>query len=403
MNKFFRRILSFLGINSSTFAMLAMVVMVGMGERVAERFVPVYLLALGASSLMPGFLNAANNALSALYGYPAGWLADRIGYKRALLVLNLLPALGFAIVVAFPSWISLVIGSFFYLSWSAISLPATMSLISTVLPKQKHAMGVSLHSLVRRIPMALGPLLGGILIDSFGIVQGVRIAFGISLGLTILAIVFQQIFITNEPAKSTVDKCDLSFWKVAKSFPRELRVLLVSDILIRFCEQIPYAYMALWAMEHTQGARVGARDFGILTVVEMGVAMVIYIPAAILAERFGSKKIVFATFVFFTMFPLVLLVSRSFEWLLLAYVVRGFKEFGEPTRKALILDLSHEQAKAASFGAYYLFRDVVVAIAALFSGFLWRISPALNFSVAFAFGVMGALVFFFFGSTRKHS
>ena len=44
----------------------------------------------------------------------------------------------------------------------------------------------------------------------------------------------------------------------------------------------------------------------------------------------------------FTLFPLVLLFSKSFGMLVVAFVLRGLKEFGEPTRKALILELSPE-------------------------------------------------------------
>jgi hypothetical protein len=69
------------------------------------------------------------------------------------------------------------------------------------------------------------------------------------------------------------------------------------------------------------------------------------------------------------------------------------KEFGEPTRKALIMDLAPESEKAAMFGAYYLLRDVVVSGAAFASGFLWQISPATNLLTATACGLV-ATVFF---------
>ena len=53
--------------------------------------------------------------------------------------------------------------------------------------------------------------------------------------------------------------------------------------------------------------------------------------------------------------------------------------------------------RRCTFGAYYLVRDVVVSVAALSSAFLWTISPATNFLVATAFGVVGTLVFAAFG------
>src|SRR5215470_12538388 len=93
-----------LGLRRSIVGVLAMAVLVGMGERMADRFLPVYLLALGSGLLWPGLLNALNNLLGALYSFPGGWLAERLGVKRALLVFNLLSIAGFAIVIAIPHW-----------------------------------------------------------------------------------------------------------------------------------------------------------------------------------------------------------------------------------------------------------------------------------------------------------
>jgi hypothetical protein len=89
--------------------------------------------------------------------------------------------------------------------------------------------------------------------------------------------------------------------------------------------------------------------------------------------------------------------SRSFEWLVLAFIIRGLKEFGEPTRKSLIMDLAPDDCKAGMFGLYYLVRDLFVSVAALGGAFLWEISPKTNFIVAFVFGVMGTLGFAVFG------
>ena len=77
--------------------------------------------------------------------------------------------------------------------------------------------------------------------------------------------------------------------------------------------------------------------------------------------------------------------------------MRGFKEFGEPTRKALIMDLAPEDRKAAMFGLYYLLRDVIVSVAAFGGAFLWQIGPSTNFMVAFACGILGTTVFALWG------
>ncbi len=388
---FRRRLLNFLGLRKNIAALLAMVVLVGMGEKLGERFLPIYILALGGGSYVIGLLNGMDNLLSALYSFPGGYLSDKLGYKRALLVFNLVSMAGYLVVIVWPAWQAVILGAVAFISWDALSLPATMSLIAGALPKDKRTMGVSLHSLVRRIPMALGPVVGGLLIAWLGERDGVRAAFGVALALAAVALVLQQLLIDEPPKKARTDANPL---RLARLISPDLRNLLISDILVRFCEQIPYAFVVVWAMKNVG---VSAPQFGLLTTIEMITAMLVYIPVAYLADRSGKKPFVVITFFNFTLFPLFLLFARSFPLLIVAFIVRGLKEFGEPTRKALIMDLAPEDRKAAMFGLYYLIRDVIVSLAAFGGAFLWEISPRVNFLVAAACGVVGTLYFVCFG------
>jgi MFS family permease len=391
-SKWHRTLVEFLGLKRNMVVLLTMVILVGLGEKMAERFLPIYILALGGSVLAVGLLNGMDNLLSALYSYPGGYASDRLGYKRALILFNLIAMLGYLIVILFPYWPAVIAGSVFFLSWTAISLPATMDMVSSVLPINKRTMGVSMHSLVRRVPMALGPLLGGILIGLFGEKDGVRLAFVAAFILGGVSLVLQQVLISEgeRPERKTEGNPLRSLSLMSPS----LRNLLTSDILVRFCEQIPYAFVVIWAVNVNGITPV---QFGILTAVEMVTAMLIYIPVAYLADRSHKKPFVVTTFGFFTLFPLILLFTRSFWPMVLAFIVRGLKEFGEPTRKALIMDLAPEGKKAGTFGTYYLARDVIVSVAAFGGAFLWNLSPAVNFLTAFGCGLLGTLYFARFG------
>ncbi len=389
------RLQHFLGLRSSIVGLLGMVVLVGLGEKMAERFLPLYLLALGGTPIIVGLLNGLDNLLSALYSLPGGYLSDRYGTKRALLIFNLLAMAGFLVVIAVPLWQAVIVGSFFFLSWTAISLPASMSLVAQAVPGRQRTMGVAMHSLVRRLPMALGPLLGGLFIDAWGERTGVRLAFVAALGMAGVAIVLQQALIRDDrpaPGQAAARRVPRHPLKVLREMSPALRNLLVSDVLVRFCEQIPYAFVVVWCYQ-TIARPVSAFQFGILTAVEMATAAALYIPVAYFADRSGKKPFVLMTFVFFTFFPLVLLFCQSFWPLVAAFVLRGLKEFGDSTRKALIMDLAPEDQKALTFGVYYLVRDSIVSVAAFGGAFLWIISPATNFLTAFAFGVLGTIWF----------
>jgi MFS family permease len=405
------RVTRFLGLRRSIVGMLSMAVLVGMGENMAEQFLPLYLLALGGGFLSVGFLNGMDNLLGALYSFPGGYLSDHLGTKRALLIFNLLSMAGFILVVAVPAWPAVLGGAALFLSWSAISLPATMGLVAKALPANKRTMGVSLHSLVRRIPMALGPVMGGAFIGWWGVERGVRRAFVVALAMALLAAILQQILIEDDRHEDPASKppAQRNPFRMWKEMSGDLRSLLAADVLVRFCEQIPYAFVVIWAVGATTGSGsahsgpVSALQFGALRSIEMATAALIYVPVAYLADRSHKKPFVVMTFCFFTLFPLVLLFSRSFWTLALAFVLRGLKEFGEPTRKALILELAPEGRKAGMFGLYYLVRDTIVSVAAFGGAFLWSINPEVNLLTAFAFGVAGTLWFLWRGKDLGRS
>jgi MFS family permease len=416
MNRPRGAIVDFLGLRKNIIVLLTMVILVGLGEKMAERFLPLYLVALGGSTFAVGLLNGMDNLLSALYSFPGGYASDRLGFKRALALFNAIAMLGFVIVIVFPYWQAVLIGAVFFISWTAISLPATMDMVSAVLPKNQRTMGVSLHSLVRRIPMALGPVIGGVLIGLRGDRGGIRMAFVAALVLTGASLILQQLLIDDKSHGNA--QAERNPFRSVKLISPSLRRLLVSDILVRFCEQIPYAFVVLWCVK-VNG--ISALQFGVLTTIEMVVAMLIYIPIAYLADKNTKKPFVVITFGFFTLFPLVLLWARSFWMLVIAFIVRGLKEFGEPTRKALIMDLAPEGHKATTFGTYYLLRDLVVSVAAFGGALLWDAtsatwlfeklgwtgtllpwmqsvaSPRLNFLVASGFGLLGTLHFAIWG------
>lgn len=417
-----RKIAEFLGLRRSIVALLAMVILVGLGEKMAERFLPLYLIALGGGAFSIGLLNGLDNLLSALYSFPGGYASDRLGYKRALLLFNLIAMAGYGVVILFPYWQAVIVGAILFVSWTAISLPATMDMVASVLPQNKRTMGVSVHSLVRRIPMALGPVIGGVLIGVYGETQGVRLAFIVAFVLAGVSLVLQQMMIDGGLREGRKEGSRLRNGLALIDKP--LRNLLVSDILVRFCEQIPYAFVVIWCVSING---ITPFQFGLLTTIEMITAMLVYIPVAYLADKSTKKPFVVITFIFFTLFPLVLLVAKSFWMMALAFLIRGLKEFGEPTRKALIMDLAPDGSKAATFGIYYLLRDIVVSIAAFGGALLWDAStaqfifdtfgigrtllpffdtiasPATNFLVAFGFGLAGMLYFSWFGQELGRS
>jgi MFS family permease len=366
--------------------------LLGLGERLGERFIPLYLENLGGGAAAVGLFQAATNQVGALAALPGGVLADRMGSKRALQWFAVVATAGFALLAVAPVWPVALTGALLALSWSAVSLPAALVLVTHAIRTRNTAWGVSFHSLVRRVPMALGPLLAGAMIASRGETAGLRLAFRVAIGLGVATWLVQQWLIRPTPVPGVKDTADarISFdpRRAWRAMSPALRELFVADTLIRFCEQIPYAFVVLWCLREIPHP-IGALQFGQLTAIEMGVAMLVYVPGAWASSRIGKPAAVALTFVFFFAFPIALLASRSYTALVFAFVLRGLKEIGEPTRKSLILDLCPPESRATYFGGYYFMRDTLAALAAVLGAAIWSVSPAATLVTASGFGAVG--------------
>lgn len=101
------------------------------------------------------------------------------------------------------------------------------------------------------------------------------------------------------------DKSPVTIGHMWRSFPRQLRWLLAADVFIRTCDAMVDVFLVLFAVNVIG---ISAPRFGILVAVQAATAMVVYIPAARIAERAGKKPFVTATFVAFALFPVAVVL-----------------------------------------------------------------------------------------------
>src|SRR5512133_2792940 len=181
----------FLGLKGNVGLLLIITLLIYSGEKLWERFLPKYFETIGATVLIIGGLGFLQNMLGAIWALQGGYLADKFGTRKSFLLFNILAIGGYLIAIIFTNWIAVFIGMIFFSAWSNISLPASMTLITNALGNKKTVIGISMHSFIRRIPMAVGPVIGGILIMHYGVIPGIKISFSLSVVLCLTGLIFQ--------------------------------------------------------------------------------------------------------------------------------------------------------------------------------------------------------------------
>jgi MFS family permease len=129
------------------------------------------------------------------------------------------------------------------------------------------------------------------------------------VAFAVATFVLQLFMFDNDVPREKEHGKGTSVLHVFRKFPVHLRELLLSGILIRFCERIPYAFIILWAM-NLNG--ISAEQYGVLIAIEMVSAMLYYIPVAYVADKHGQQRFILTTFIFFTFFPVSLLFAHNF-------------------------------------------------------------------------------------------
>ena len=407
-----------------------------LGFQMTSRFLPEYIVALGASGFIVGLFGTVGNVISAVFPYPGGAISDRIGSRYALTLFGLLSTLGFGVWLVAPTlgaisvagltiqpWMWIFVGLLFAQGWKSFGLGATFAVVKQATDPSRLAAGFASTETFRRTAFLIGPVLAAVLISlhpsftvSFQYVLAVAVVFGV-IGTVTQHLLYDA---SEDALGDSFDGID-QIKRDLREMPDPLRPLLIGDTLVRFANGMVYVFFVLVI---TQFYEVGFETtlslasvsyaidlspeafFGYLLGVEMLIALVSMAPAAKAAERVGLKPVVALGFAVYALFPVVLIggpavlaPAISLQWaMVLIFAFSGLRFAGLPSHKALIVGPAEQGAGGRVTGTYYLLRNTVVIPSAALGGYLWEfVSPEIAFGIAAVIGVVGTGYFLLFG------
>jgi len=404
-----------------------------LGFQMTSRYLPEYMIALGASGLVVGLFGTFGNIISAVYPYPGGAISDRIGSRYALTLFGLLATIGFGIwfvapalgtvtigTVSIAPWLWIFVGLALAQAWKSFGLGATFAVVKQATEPSRLAAGFASTETFRRVAFLIGPVLAAVVL---GIRSGFSASFRYVLGIAVLFGVLGTV-VQHFLYDASGDTIGGSFEGLARiradlsEMPSELRPLLVGDTLVRFANGMVYVFFVL-VVTRFLGVGVDttvslgglsyavqlspAEFFGYLLGVEMLVALLVMAPAAKAAEYLGLKPVVALGFAVYAIFPIILInTPASTLALIIVFAFSGIRFAGLPSHKALIVGPAEQNAGGRVTGTYYLLRNTIVIPSGALGGYLWDfVSPEVAFTIAAVIGVVGTGYFLIFGEEFK--
>jgi len=396
----FTRALDFLGLERNVALNIAAGSLEAIGVGLWAGYLVKVLDAMGAAGWMIGFYGTVGGLMAAVAPYPGGLLSDRLGRGRALIVASGLSLAGFGIYLVAPTWWYFIPGAVLLSFAGNFRFMGSTALVSDRIGPRRRTTSLAVGNVIGRLPGIISPPLGGALIafmvarsksmapadisedarQTLGLLSGFRWAMGITIVLVCVAILLQRRYYKLPPARQ--DSGPMHPIRVFRSMRGDIKRLLLADCVVRIGSGLHMFFVPLYVLNVLERGYV---EMGSLLSLMTATSVIMYIPAAKLADRTGQgsrRPIVGTTFLFFAAFPLALVLAPSAIWLIGVFVIAGLREFGEPARKALIMDLAGGgDGLGRRIGAYYMARGIAVFPAAFLGGLLWGWKPEAPFVI----------------------
>src|SRR5258708_39370517 len=182
------KVVDYLSLERNVAIASAAVFLLGFGEELWKKFLPKYLEALGASTPIIGLFGTAEDFFDAVYQYPGGWIADHLGRRRAFPIFITLSSAGYVVYLFSSWWPLLFVALALVMAWQSMASPAIFAVIGDSLPRERRAMGFTLQSILKRLPIVIAPILGGALITAPCGIRGIHTGLIISLDLVVVSV-----------------------------------------------------------------------------------------------------------------------------------------------------------------------------------------------------------------------
>jgi MFS family permease len=398
----------FLALNRTVGIVLITVLCFGLGEQLWSQFMPSYLDAqtkeraraaaqqgqVGWAVLaLVGAYGCARNLLEGVCYIGGGHLTARLGDRGSLLLFGALTVVGYLLFLAVPGAWAAVLAAMLIQGWEPLSVPVTFTTIGSTVDQSRQGMAFAVQSIQKRLPKILGPLLAGFVLGAAGALSGMRILMAVALGLSLASIAIQVRWMPHYPPPPPGPGA----FTLLRQLHPTLRRLLIAEVFTRWCDWLVRDFVIFYVM-----VMLGLPflAMGALFATQNTVALLTYLPVGRLTQSTGLRRFIGLTFVFFALFPLVLVLVPGTGWsmwLVLAFVVYGLREIGEPARKALITSLFPPEVRARGVGLYWGTRSFAICWAPLVGAAVWQLfGPQALLYAAFGMGCVGTAVFYLF-------
>ena len=351
--------------------------------------IPLYLSnVLHASKTSIGVIEGIAESTASILKVFSGWLSDRVGKRKALIFWGYgISVFSRPILATAGSWVHVLIYRFTDRFGKGVRTAPRDAIIADSTRKEILGKAFGFHRSMDTVGAVIGPgiafALMGIFHDSF------QTVFWISMIPGLLAVATIAIFVRDVKGPGGDERPRISL----RGVDRRFKIFLLIAALFTLGKTSD-AFLVLRAQD--LGVKAGAIPLLYLSFNVVSAAL--STPAGMLADRVGKRKVILASYLFFSLIFVGFAFSTGplHAWLLFgAYGV--FVAMNEGVQRAYVATIIKPEIKATSYGVYHTVVGLAALPSGIIGGVLWQhIAPQALFYYGAAMSFLSCILFALF-------
>jgi len=367
-------------------------IIVDFASELPATYFGLYVLGLGATETILGVIGLSQFLALASLQFPGGYLADKYGRKWLISTMTFGVALSFILYAIAPSWPFILIGAVLMSIFNSTYQPALNAMISDSLPAERRGMGFSIVMLIASASTTPSPAVAGLLRARFGLIDGMRVAYGIVVVLFLIAAFFRSFFLketvvnTSKPRLNeiihsypTALKESFSVWK---KVPKSMLYLFLSFSITIFGFSAINLYVVIYA---TKVLLIDEVLWAFIVAIIPITTIILAIPVGKSVDKFRRKPPLLVSILIFGL-AMWVFVHGDVATVAISLILLGAGQvmlnasFG-----ALQTDLTPKEQRGKVNGFVNFANYIIMAVGSLLGGYLYEhVSPQSPFLVAVA-------------------
>ncbi|MFA9436614.1 MAG: MFS transporter [Candidatus Bathyarchaeota archaeon] len=368
----------------------------------------LYITELDATVELLGLVLSIETVASIIFQYPGGILTDRWGRKRMLVISGFFRFLSPIFYFFATHWTHVIPGIIFS-SAGMLGVPANNALIAESLPADQRGTGFAAYRTVTSFPTIITSLMGGMIMDYFGVLPGCRYVLAASVATGGFALFMRWRYITETftPTPASGPKRQGGILNDFKRFPQQIWVMTGVTAISMFAIRIMMSFMVIYGVEVVG---LSTTQWGLIGTVVSLMTTLLTTPAGILADRQGKKPLIIVSRVLNSVSVLGYTFSHNFNQLFMVRSLAGIGNglggamwgpMGGPIWQALVADLSPPEDRGRIMGLMGTVGSLVSSPASWTGGYLFdNVSPQLPFQLSFGLDMVGTVFLVMFLKTN---